>query len=582
VGVPARTNASWQWWAIAAIAGYVVIGGWIGFVRYFAQQGEVQSPWHLLYLTIQLFVLQSGAVSGPIPPELNAARFLAPVVPGWAAVRALVVVFGDQLLTLRARRMRDHVVVCGLGRKGLEFARDFRAHGESVIAIELDAENDLVRTCRASGVPVMIGDATDESLLRAVRVDRAKYVIAICGDDGTNVEVALLVRRLAGEHRRAAGAPVHCFVQVVNLRLSSLLEGRCLLRRTGEGAEVSIFNPYSMSARWLLNTHPLDYQPIREDDPRAVHLVVIGFGQMGESIALQAAAVGCYANRSKLSVTVIDREAGKFERSLLARLPGLEGACTTTFVAGDIGDPAVIERVCRMASDASSLTSIAVCLDDESRSLSCALDLRARLGGKIPVFVRMADDAGLATLLECEEKQNEWAAGIHVFGVISQFCGRGALLHERLDALAEALHKRYVRQRTAEGRPASDPSVQPWVRLDESLRNSCRQQADHIPVKLRAIGCFASDVTSGGTVVTSFTDAEVELMSRMEHARWCAERVLAGWTAGPRDHEKRTTPYLVPWFELAEDIKEYDREFVRAIPEVLGEVGESVYRANGR
>jgi hypothetical protein len=81
---------------------------------------------------------------------------------------------------------------------------------------------------------------------------------------------------------------------------------------------------------------------------------------------------------------------------------------------------------------------------------------------------------------------------------------------------------------------------------------------------------------------TSFTDAEVELMARMEHARWCAERVLGGWTPGPRDVLKRMTPYLVPWFELAEDIKEYDREFVRAIPEVLGEVGESVYRGDGR
>jgi hypothetical protein len=235
-----------------------------------------------------------------------------------------------------------------------------------------------------------------------------------------------------------------------------------------------------------------------------------------------------------------------------------------------------------MASDPTALTSIAVCLDDDSRSLSCALDLRTRLGGEIPVFVRMADEAGLATLLECEGEDNEWAAGIHVFGVISQFCTRDALLHERVDALARALHERFVRQRSADGRPASDPSMQPWARLDESLRNSNRQQADHIPVKLRAIGCSASPPLAGREPVTSFSEPDVELMARMEHARWCAERVLAGWTPGPKDHQKRTTPYLVPWFELAEDIKEYDREFVRAIPEVLGEVGEGVYRADGR
>jgi hypothetical protein len=478
--------------------------------------------------------------------------------------------------------MRDHVIVCGLGRKGLEFARDFREHGESVIAIELDAENDLVRACRASGIPVMIGDATEEPLLRAVAADRAKCVVAVTGDDGTNVETALAVRRLASEQTTGSQGGTRCFAQVLDLRLASLLDARCLLGGGEDRAEISIFNPYAMSARWLLQMHPLDYEFIGENDVRDVRLIVIGLGRMGESVALQALAVGCYANRRGISLMLVDREPRAFQRSSIAKFPGFGGASSVSFVAGDIEDPGTLARICLTAMDGAALTSVAVCLDDDGRSLSCALELRGRLPADVPVFVRMADDAGLATLLECDGHGRARTAGIHVFGVTSQFCSRDALLRERVDVLAKVLHARFVRARAAEGRPASDASMQPWECLDESLRNSSRASADHIPVKLRAIGCFAGAAADGGVPVTSFTDAEVELMARMEHARWCAERVLGGWTPGPRDVLKRMTPYLVPWFELAEDIKEYDREFVRAIPEVLGEVGESVYRGDGR
>lgn len=35
----------------------------------------------------------------------------------------------------------------------------------------------------------------------------------------------------------------------------------------------------------------------------------------------------------------------------------------------------------------------------------------------------------------------------------------------------------------------------------------------------------------------------------------------------------RTSPYLVPWEELDEDVREVDRQFVRALPAVLADAG---------
>ncbi len=67
---------------------------------------------------------------------------------------------------------------------------------------------------------------------------------------------------------------------------------------------------------------------------------------------------------------------------------------------------------------------------------------------------------------------------------------------------------------------------------------------------------------------------EVEIMAEMEHTRWNVEWLLDGWTWGERrDIIKKTSPYLVGWSELPDDVKEWDRQTVRKIPQFLARVG---------
>ena len=52
----------------------------------------------------------------------------------------------------------------------------------------------------------------------------------------------------------------------------------------------------------------------------------------------------------------------------------------------------------------------------------------------------------------------------------------------------------------------------------------------------------------------------------MEHDRWNDERRKAGWKLGAKkDTDNKITPYLVSWDELAEDIREYDRNFYKGL-----------------
>jgi hypothetical protein len=161
---------------------------------------------------------------------------------------------------------------------------------------------------------------------------------------------------------------------------------------------------------------------------------------------------------------------------------------------------------------------------------------------------------------------------------------RDVLLSASREVLGQAIHARYLADQK-DRKPPEDPSMQPWETLREDLRESNRQQADDIAAKLRRIGYSIMPVAGREPKRVTFTADEVEIMAEMEHERWMVERRIAGWVYGPeRDVERKITPYLVPWAELPRkplDVQEWDREPVRAIPEVLAQAKFEVYRLGG-
>jgi RyR domain len=145
------------------------------------------------------------------------------------------------------------------------------------------------------------------------------------------------------------------------------------------------------------------------------------------------------------------------------------------------------------------------------------------------------------------------------------------------EVLARAIHESY-RVDQAGRKAADDPAMADWDELPEHLRESNRDQAAHIVDKLHALG-YTVHAAGDGSEPIAFTPEEVERMAVMEHDRFVAERRAAGWRPGPeRDVDAKVTPYLVSWDDLPEHVREWDREPVRRIPELLADVGLEVRR----
>jgi hypothetical protein len=148
------------------------------------------------------------------------------------------------------------------------------------------------------------------------------------------------------------------------------------------------------------------------------------------------------------------------------------------------------------------------------------------------------------------------------------------------EVIARAIHEDYVRRRRTEGDSSEDKaSLAPWESLPETLRESNRHQADDIYRKLSAISCEAAREGSADDPVSEFNRQEVEKLARLEHDRWVRERRASGWKFGPsKDVIAQFSPYLVPWEDLSEAVRDLDRDTVRRIPHFLATLGFVVVR----
>lgn len=561
-----------QWpfiWSLTVVAFAL---GLIGFAKLPAD--SPLSAAEMIYRTLQLFVL-GVSFEGPLNWQIEVARFLAPGVMAYTATQALIVLFREQLTLLRLRFRHGHVVVCGLGRTGFKVTTDSLRRGEKVVIIEHDMETDWIRMSQELGATVLIGDAKDAQLLRQARIEHARLLVAVCGEDGINVEVAIRAYELKRSSSSGTGTILECHIHIVESDLRALFKEHRVFTDTGDRFHVTLFNIYDSSARLLLRRHPLDRERIGPNDPRTVHLMVIGFGLMGESLVLQAARSSHFANGRRLRVTVIDRDPSTMQRGFLRRYPKLGEVCDMAFLAREADEAGTLAEIATTCAEPDTLPTVAICFDDDTRGISLALALLPKLKPhRVPILLRMTTDGGLTTLLDADIAASRLDGLVKPFPIIGLLSGSEVLLHREMDAGAIATHDDYRAKRRQGAHDPNDPALLPWESLDEDLKDSNRQQADHMEVKLRAIGLTIT-APDTGTTVTSFTPEEVEILARMEHDRWNADRFLAGWSYAPgkKDIENKTSPWLVGWKDLPEEIREYDREAVRNIPHLVQLLG---------
>lgn len=150
-----------------------------------------------------------------------------------ASLLAVFVVTGtaDHLRNeFRARRLRNHVVVCGLGSVGMAVARDLFDRGTHVVVIDPQADDELHRETNPR-CPVIVGDATRPVILHRAGIEHARALVACTSNDALNLEIGLTAQSLAEAHR--AGRPLRlvlrCFDADLARRIHAVSDNYTLL-----------------------------------------------------------------------------------------------------------------------------------------------------------------------------------------------------------------------------------------------------------------------------------------------------------------------------------------------------------------
>lgn len=158
-----------------------------------------------------------------------------------ASLLAVFVVTGtaDHLRNeFRARGLRNHVVVCGLGSVGTAVARDLYGRGHRVVVIDPKADDELHRETNPR-CPVIVGDATRPVILHRAGIERAKALVACTSNDALNLEIGLTAQSVA--ETRPSGQPLRlvlrCFDADLARRIHAVSDNYTLLSEAKIAAE---------------------------------------------------------------------------------------------------------------------------------------------------------------------------------------------------------------------------------------------------------------------------------------------------------------------------------------------------------
>jgi TrkA-N domain/Ion channel len=90
--------------------------------------------------------------------------------------------------------LKNHVIVCGLGRLGYFIVQELLQKNEKVIVIEQNENSNHIDYFRQLGAEVYLGDARLPKVMRDVNVLQAKALISVINNDSLNLEIGLNAR----------------------------------------------------------------------------------------------------------------------------------------------------------------------------------------------------------------------------------------------------------------------------------------------------------------------------------------------------------------------------------------------------
>jgi voltage-gated potassium channel len=103
--------------------------------------------------------------------------------------------FGRRRMEKELSALKNHFIVCGIGRVGRRVASEVAARKYPLVVIERDTGR--AAWAQERGYPVIIGDAASEAILHKAQIEKARALASAVTSDAQNVYIVLTARGVA-------------------------------------------------------------------------------------------------------------------------------------------------------------------------------------------------------------------------------------------------------------------------------------------------------------------------------------------------------------------------------------------------
>ncbi len=156
------------------------------------------------------------------------------------------------------------------------------------------------------------------------------------------------------------------------------------------------------------------------------------------------------------------------------------------------------------------------------------------------------------------------------------------IVHSKIRLLTFEMHKFYLKEEAKE----KDKKTKEEIMINGKLKNiddctpkelfdklpkyiqySNYKQANFIVKILKERKYELVDITDKREEIKEFSSKDLDYFAEREHKNWYKLRVNLGWTYG-KDGEEKTSPNLVLWDDLCEDVREDNKRTFKNLPEL--------------
>lgn len=578
-----KNSIKFEWFFVVFLGFGAFILAYVGYHNYFLINQVERNTFDIIYHSIKIFGLDfiDGYLS-PVPLTLEIARWLAPSVLMYSAAKGIIYLIRKELSILRIKSYKNHVIVYGINEYSMYLIKNLLDKKEKVVAIAENYEEVNKEIIEREGGLVVAGSISDLGTLKQIAAVKAKYFVFLDFNNENNISSAITI----SQYSKAKRVRPLLYTHISNYFLMNQLKDINFFNNIDPkfGTDffngVRLFSANERTARVLFNKYaPDSFCAMSQSADRTINIILFGGGELTLCLIAQLARMCTYLNFIKTRLTIY-YDNDQFISKLNCYFPKIHQLVEVKLIHVDFS--AVNNQIIEDQYHTHSFDVIYLTCENDEQTMQVLYSLsKVEFKKKMNTIAVLRNPNGILNKWYSAENIGEII--IHKYDTTSETFTEEAIIASKIDELAKIIHNDYFDKIKSAGKvnPKKE-SHREWDYLPEDFKNQNRLQADHIWLKLRSINCRAIPLNSAEEEYDFANDKNiVETLSKMEHDRWAAHMIMNGWKYGDkRDDKKKLHTDLIPYEELSEEVKQYDRNTIINIKQLLRQMNLKVVKNN--